>query len=60
VEVGISEFVFFRSDRSQKLMVSSSKIDRFNSIAREAVEQCGGMVVPRIIFHEHNTSYVAP
>lgn len=60
VEVGISEFIFFRSDRSQKLTVSSSKIERYISIAREAVEQCGGMMVPRIVFYEKNMSYIAP
>ena len=41
VEVGISRFVFFRSERSQKLLLSPAKIERFASIAREAVEQCG-------------------
>jgi 16S rRNA (uracil1498-N3)-methyltransferase len=41
VEVGISKFVFFRSDRSQKLLLSPAKIERFAAIAREAVEQCG-------------------
>jgi 16S rRNA (uracil1498-N3)-methyltransferase len=52
VEVGISRFVFFRSDRSQKLILSPSKIERFVSIAREAVEQCGGVRVPEIEFLE--------
>lgn len=60
VEVGISEFVFFRSDRSQKLILSPSKIERFVSIAREAVEQCGGMRVPSIVFHEKDMSYSTP
>ncbi len=54
VEVGISEFVFFRSDRSQKLILSPSKIERFMAIAREAVEQCGGVKIPSITFHEKN------
>lgn len=40
VEVGISEFVFFPSDRSQKLAITPAKIERFTAIAREAVEQC--------------------
>lgn len=52
VEVGISRFVFFRSERSQKLILSPSKIERFRSIAREAVEQCGGVRVPEIEFIE--------
>jgi 16S rRNA (uracil1498-N3)-methyltransferase len=50
VEVGIQKFVFFRSDRSQKLLLSSSKIERFKTIAREALEQCGGCVMPEIEF----------
>ncbi len=52
VEVGISRFIFFRSDRSQKLVLSPAKIERFVSIAREAVEQCGGMIVPEIVFQD--------
>lgn len=50
VEIGIHQFVFFRSDRSQKLIVSSAKIERFVSIAREALEQCGGTHMPEIVF----------
>ena len=48
VEIGITKFVFFRSDRSQKLLVTPAKIERFENIAREALEQCGGMVMPEI------------
>lgn len=40
VEVGISEFVFFPSERSQKLVITPAKIERFTAIALEAVEQC--------------------
>ncbi|MBP9779739.1 16S rRNA (uracil(1498)-N(3))-methyltransferase [Candidatus Gracilibacteria bacterium] len=50
VEVGIQKFIFFRSDRSQKLLLSSAKLDRFKSIAREALEQCGGCIMPEIEF----------
>ncbi len=50
VEIGIARFVFFRSDRSQKLLLSPTKIDRFIAIAREALEQCGGVVMPEITF----------
>ncbi len=57
VEVGISQFVFFRSERSQKLILSESKKERFLIIAREAVEQCGGVIVPSIVFQEKNSSY---
>lgn len=52
VEIGIKKFIFFRSDRSQKLVLSDSKIARFHAIAREAVEQCGGLVLPEIHFLE--------
>lgn len=50
VEVGVAEFCFFRSDRSQKLLITQAKITRFESIVREAVEQCGGLRIPRLRF----------
>ncbi len=52
VEVGIQKFVFFRSDRSQKLMLSEIKKTRIRLIAQEAVEQCGGLHMPDIFFLE--------
>jgi 16S rRNA (uracil1498-N3)-methyltransferase len=52
VEIGIARFVFFRSDRSQRLLLSPNKIDRFITIAREALEQCGGVRMPEIVFIE--------
>lgn len=52
VEIGITQFVFFRSDRSQKLLLPPTKIDRFIIIAHEALEQCGGTRVPEIVFTE--------
>lgn len=52
VEIGIHRFIFFRSDRSQKLILSTSKMERFISIAREALEQCGGLTMPEILFLE--------
>jgi 16S rRNA U1498 N3-methylase RsmE len=55
VEVGIRKFVFFRSDRSQKLFISSTKTDRFHVIAREALEQCGGVVMPTVDFIDGNS-----
>ena len=48
--MGIREFHFFRSDRSQKLVISESKIARMREIVREAVEQCGGVYIPTITF----------
>jgi 16S rRNA (uracil1498-N3)-methyltransferase len=50
VEIGITRFVFFRSERSQKLILSPAKVERFVSIAREALEQCGGVILPEIAF----------
>lgn len=52
VEVGISRFVFFRSDHSQKLILPAKKIDRLITIAKEAVEQCGWVKIPHIEFFE--------
>ena len=40
VEIGIHRFVFFRSDRSQKLQLTEAKMKRLTTIAREALEQC--------------------
>lgn len=57
VEIGISRFVFFRSDRSQKLTISSAKIERYMSIVREALEQCGGTIMPEVIFQERLITY---
>lgn len=52
VEIWITRFVFFRSERSQKLILSPKKIERFTHIAREALEQCGGVIFPQIEFLE--------
>ncbi len=57
VEVGIARFIFFRSDRSQKLSISPAKIERYMSIAREALEQCWWTIMPEIIFLEKNIEY---
>ena len=52
VEVGISDFVFFPSERSQKLAITENKIERFEAIAKEAVEQCGGFRMPGLKFEK--------
>lgn len=54
IEIGVQKFVFFKSERSQKLFISDSKKQRFLEIAREALEQCGGIKMPEIIFSEKN------
>ncbi len=58
VEVGIRKFIFFRSDYSQKLIISDTKKERLKSIAREALEQCGGLIMPEIEFRESMIDYV--
>ncbi|MCK9272773.1 16S rRNA (uracil(1498)-N(3))-methyltransferase [Candidatus Gracilibacteria bacterium] len=50
VEVGISNFTFFNTERSQKLVINDKKIERFNFIVKEALEQCGGDKLPQISF----------
>lgn len=50
VEVGIMKFIFFRSEYSQKLLLSEAKKLRFSTIIREAVEQCGGLSLPELHF----------
>ncbi len=40
VEIWVREFVFFRSERSQNLVINNRKIERFNEIIKEATEQC--------------------
>lgn len=52
VEVGISNFYFFRSRWSQKIFLNASKIQRFEKIAIEAVEQSNQNFVPKIDFQE--------
>ena len=49
VEVGIKNFVFFRSERSQKLVITDNKIDRFNKIIIEAVEQSWRNYIPELV-----------
>lgn len=50
VEIGIKKFVFFRSDFSQKLLITPAKITRFLTIAQEAVEQCWWVSLPIVEF----------
>lgn len=50
VEVWISNFTFFNTERSQKLAINDKKIERFNFIIKEALEQCGWDKLPQISF----------
>ncbi len=47
-EVGILEFVFFRAERSSKLVISENKLTRFHSVVKEALEQCWWNIMPTI------------
>ncbi|MDD5213677.1 MAG: RsmE family RNA methyltransferase [Candidatus Gracilibacteria bacterium] len=50
VEVGISNFYFYKGERSQKLDVEAKKITRFQKIMGEAVEQSGRNKMPDLEF----------
>lgn len=52
IEIGIRKFIFFRADHSQKLMISPAKITRWQTIMQEALEQCGGLVMPELDIQE--------
>lgn len=52
VEIGIDTFVFFPSERSQKLPLSENKKERYEKIAIEALEQSGGNILPSISFEK--------
>ncbi len=49
-EVGYRKIVFFQAMNSQKLVVSDNKKERLTKIAIEAIEQCGGNIIPEIVF----------
>lgn len=49
-EIWYSKFVFFRSDRSQKLDLSDKKIQRLNKILIESSEQSGRNTVAELYF----------
>lgn len=51
-EVGYSSMTFFRSEHSQRLELSESKEQRLKKISVEAIEQCGGNIIPEIRFCE--------
>lgn len=60
VEVGIQDFHFFKSELSQKIFVSESKIERIQKIAVEAVEQSGRNNLPTIKFYEKKSDVSFP
>lgn len=50
VEIGIRNFIFFYWERSQKLVINEKKVERFNYIIKESLEQCGWNILPKINF----------
>ncbi len=52
VEIGVTGFYFFRSERSKKLVLSENKIERLNKILQEAVEQSGRSRLPEMIIED--------
>ncbi len=49
-EVGYSSLHFFSAERSQMWTLSENKKERLRKIAIEAIEQCGGNIIPEISF----------
>lgn len=49
VEIWVTNFMFFKSDRSQKLLLSENKMIRLQKIIVEAVEQSGRSIVPELV-----------
>ena len=47
-EIGFTQFNFFRTDRSQKLVISDNKLIRLEKIITEAAEQSGRVIIPKI------------
>lgn len=52
-EIGFTKFNFFRTDRSQKLVISDNKKIRLEKIITEAVEQSGRAIIPEIIISDN-------
>ena len=48
-QIWITNFLFFKSERSQKLNISEKKIERLNKIILEASELCWRNIVPKLI-----------
>ena len=51
-EVWVTGFYFFRSEISQKLILSENKIERLNKIIKEAAEQSWRSRVPELIIED--------
>ncbi len=53
VEIWVSNFYFFRAERSQKLNLSENKIIRLKKIIIESVEQSWRSIIPEFIIEEN-------
>lgn len=51
-EIWINQIIFFDWDRSQIHELSQKKLQRLNTISREAVEQSKGRIMPKISFEK--------
>lgn len=51
-EIGVSNFYFWKSERSQKIFLNENKIERIKKIILEAVEQSGRNKIPEFKIFE--------
>lgn len=51
-QIWVSNFLFFKTERSQKLKISEAKQKRLNKIILESCEQCGRNLIPNLIIWE--------
>jgi len=57
-EIGISEIIFWPSERSVLKEWNSKKEERLQKIIKEAVEQSRGRKLPKLIFTTEVTKYI--
>ena len=48
-QIWVTNFLFFKWDRSQKINISDKKIERFNKIILEASELCWRNIIPNLV-----------
>lgn len=59
-EIGYSQLIFFESEFSDTQHISEKKIERLKKIAIEAIEQCGGNIIPHISFESEFNPQILP
>lgn len=52
-ELGVSEFIFYSSDTSEKSLLSENQLKRMHQILISASKQCGRLFLPQIEFVSH-------